>query len=68
MIARGVTFDLLGISYYPRWHGTLEDLQANLTGLVQRYHRPVNVVEYRTTPMFAVYDTLAKRYLPATNP
>jgi len=46
MLARGVRFDILGISYYPRWHGTLEDLYANLHDLVARYHKPVNVVEY----------------------
>jgi beta-galactosidase len=46
MLARGVTFDVLGLSYYPRWHGTLEDLSANLRDLVERYHKPVNVVEY----------------------
>lgn len=46
MLARGVTFDLIGLSYYPRWHGTLDDLDANLNDLVQRYKKPVNVVEY----------------------
>jgi len=46
MLARGVTFDILGLSYYPRWHGTLEDLSANLHDLIGRYHKPVNVVEY----------------------
>ncbi|TSA28634.1 MAG: hypothetical protein D4R67_03450 [Bacteroidetes bacterium] len=46
MIARGVTFDIIGISYYPRWHGTLDDLKKNLVDLVERYHKPVNVVEY----------------------
>jgi arabinogalactan endo-1,4-beta-galactosidase len=46
MIARGVKFDIIGISYYPRWHGTLEDLYANLHDLIARYHKPVNVVEY----------------------
>ncbi len=46
MIARGVTFDIIGLSWYPRWHGTLEDLQANLLNLAQRYHKPLNVVEY----------------------
>jgi beta-galactosidase len=46
MIARGVKFDVIGISYYPRWHGTLEDLSGNLHDLVDRYHKPVNVVEY----------------------
>jgi beta-galactosidase len=46
MIARGVKFDIIGLSYYPRWHGTLEDLYHNLHDLVQRYRKPVNVVEY----------------------
>jgi hypothetical protein len=46
MIARGVQFDLIGLSYYPRWHGTLNDLNANLRDLAQRYKKPLNVVEY----------------------
>jgi len=46
MIARGVRFDVIGLSYYPRWHGTLDDLKYNLTDLVGRYGKPVNVVEY----------------------
>jgi len=46
MIARGVKFDIIGISYYPRWHGTLEDLKANLADLAKRYNKPLNVVEY----------------------
>src|SRR4029079_4128309 len=27
MIARGVPFDVIGESYYPKWHGTLDDLR-----------------------------------------
>jgi beta-galactosidase len=46
IIARGVKFDIIGISYYPRWHGTLEDLYFNLHDLVDRYRKPINVVEY----------------------
>jgi beta-galactosidase len=46
LLARGVRFDILGLSYDPRWHGTLEDLYANLHDLIARYHKPVNVVEY----------------------
>jgi len=45
MIARGVTFDVIGLSYYPG--GTdLDDLKANLLDLTERYHKYVNVVEY----------------------
>lgn len=46
MIARGVNFDIIGVSYYPRWHGTLNDLRDNITDLSSRYKKPVNVVEY----------------------
>lgn len=46
MIARHVSFDLIGESYYPQWHGTLDDLRRNLTDLAGRYHQPIVVVEY----------------------
>jgi len=46
MIARGVKFDIIGLSFYPRWHGTLEDLYGNLHDLIERYNKPINVVEY----------------------
>jgi beta-galactosidase len=46
MLARGVKFDVIGLSYYPRWHGTLEDLDNNLHDLAVRYHKPVYVAEY----------------------
>jgi arabinogalactan endo-1,4-beta-galactosidase len=46
MIARGVRFDVIGLSYYPRWHGTLDDLKSNLIDLMKRYNKPLIVVEY----------------------
>lgn len=46
MIARGVEFDIIGLSYYPRWHCTLDDLDSNMRDLIQRYGKDVNVVEY----------------------
>jgi len=46
MIERGVPFDVIGLSYYPRWHGTLEDLQYNLADLSRHYDKDVIVVEY----------------------
>lgn len=59
MIARGVRFDILGLSYYPRWHGTLEDLSDNVKDLIKRYNKPLNVVEYndfRKTVHDIVFD------------
>jgi beta-galactosidase len=46
MINRGVSFDVIGESYYPKWHGTLQDLQTNLSALKSKYKRPVIVAEY----------------------
>ncbi|MGA1977653.1 MAG: glycosyl hydrolase 53 family protein [Bacteroidales bacterium] len=46
MIARGVDFDVIGLSYYPMWHGTLDDLKSNLNDLAGRYRKDLNVVEY----------------------
>jgi beta-galactosidase len=46
MLARGVHFDVIGESYYPKWHGTLDDLRDNLNDLVSRYNKDVIVVEY----------------------
>lgn len=66
MIARGVKFDLTGLSYYPRWHGTLDDLQNSLFRLAREYRKPLNVVEYALYPeelsdmIFSLPDDLGK--------
>jgi beta-galactosidase len=46
MLARGVHFDIIGLSYYPKWHGTIDELQDNLNDLSKRYHKELIVVEY----------------------
>ena len=46
MLARNVVFDVIGESYYPRWHGTLDSLKDNLTDLATRYKQDIIVVEY----------------------
>ena len=43
----GVEYDIIGQSYYPEWHGTLEELEANANALVLKYNKPLIVVEYR---------------------
>lgn len=45
MKERGVHFDVIGQSYYPKWHGTLQDLENNLTTLANRYG-DIILVEY----------------------
>ncbi len=55
MISRGVEFDVIGESYYPQWHGTLDSLKKNLTDLSMRYKKNVIVAEY-TQHKVAVND------------
>ena len=40
-----VPFDVIGISYYPYWHGSLAELQYNLNDISARYDKDVIVVE-----------------------
>lgn len=42
---RNVPFDVIGISYYPYWHGSLTELQGNLNDISARYDKDVIVVE-----------------------
>jgi arabinogalactan endo-1,4-beta-galactosidase len=42
---REVPFDVIGISYYPYWHGSLGELQYNLNDISARYDKDVIVVE-----------------------
>lgn len=46
LITRGLKFDVIGQSYYPQWHGTLDDLEKNLQDLSLRYSQDLVVVEY----------------------
>ena len=38
-------FDLMGLSYYPFWHGTFADLKETLNKLVLDYQKPIMIVE-----------------------
>ena len=40
-----VEFDIIGLSYYPWWQGTLSNLQNNLNDLAVRYGKEIIVVE-----------------------
>ncbi len=41
----GVDYDVIGQSFYPNWHGTLENLRDNLRETINHYHKDVMVVE-----------------------
>lgn len=68
MLARGVRFDLIGQSYYPQWHGTLQELEANLNDLSQRYEQQVLLVEYthHKTRVNEIAFAIPRGYLKGT--
>ncbi len=45
LVSRGVSFDCIGLSFYPWWHGTIWELRDNLADLATRYAKEIMVVE-----------------------
>jgi arabinogalactan endo-1,4-beta-galactosidase len=45
LTALNVPFDIIGLSFYPFWHGTLDDLQNCLSNAATRFQKPVLVAE-----------------------
>jgi len=45
LLARGVSFDIIGLSFYPWWHGDIWGLRDNLADLAPRYGKELMVVE-----------------------
>lgn len=41
----GVKYDLIGLSYYPWWHGTFADLEKNLAWLSENKKQDIVIVE-----------------------
>jgi arabinogalactan endo-1,4-beta-galactosidase len=45
LTARNVEFDVIGLSYYSYWHGTLNQLKNNMNDISKRYQKDVVVAE-----------------------
>jgi arabinogalactan endo-1,4-beta-galactosidase len=45
MRAAGVPFDVIGLSYYPWYHGPMSAMKANLTALIEHFHSYVMISE-----------------------
>lgn len=45
LIAYGAQFDVIGQSFYPEWHGTLDDLTTNLNFMAGRYSQEIVIAE-----------------------
>lgn len=60
-LEQGEDFQIIGLSYYPFWHGSLEDLQSNMNDLAVRYGKELMVVEVSmgfTMEDYAAYERL----------
>jgi arabinogalactan endo-1,4-beta-galactosidase len=59
LAAQGVDFDLIGLSFYPFWHGPFSALQANLNDLATRYGKDIVIAETAYPWTLADGDDLA---------
>lgn len=58
----GEDFQIIGLSYYPFWHGTLGDLSNNMNDLALRYGKDLMIAEVSmgfTMEDYAAYEKLA---------
>lgn len=56
VIAEGIEFDVIGLSFYGYWHGELTDLANNLSDLAHRYGKELVLVETAYPYTFANQD------------
>ena len=61
LLSYGIDFDVMGQSYYPWWHGSLNDLRETLAFMANRYHKDIIVVE-------AAYNWQPREYLKRPPP
>ena len=57
----GMDFDYIGLSYYPFWHGTVDDLRKNMHDIALRYGKDLIVAEVSTgftLEDYAAYEKL----------
>lgn len=60
-IKRGEEFDIIGLSYYPFWHGTLQMLEDNMNDIAKRFGKDLIVAEVSmgyTMEDYAQYEQL----------
>jgi arabinogalactan endo-1,4-beta-galactosidase len=71
MVTAGVKFDVIGLSYYPWYHGPMTALKANLTALIDRFGKYVMISEdqfpYNPIGGYGQYNAASANY-PDTLP
>jgi arabinogalactan endo-1,4-beta-galactosidase len=58
LLAQGIEFDIIGLSYYPWWHGTLSAVEANLDNLAERYSKDLAIMESAYPWTLGWYDDM----------
>lgn len=61
--ARGGDWDVIGLSYYPFWHGGLKELKENLHYCAERYEKELVIAEVSmgyTMENYASYEKLSE--------
>jgi len=59
---RQVNYDIIGMSYYPFWDGPMSKVQENITNVIQRYNKPIMLVETSFPFTAKNGDSLANGY------
>ena len=61
-VKRGEDFDIIGLSYYPFWHGSLDMLQRNIQDIAVRFGKELIIAEVSmgyTMEDYASYEKLS---------
>lgn len=56
----GSDFEYMGLSYYPFWHGSLDDLRNNMNDMASRYKKDMIVAEVSTGFTLEDYESYEK--------
>lgn len=58
IVSNDIPFDVIGLSFYPWWQGTLNDLSSNINDLAVRYGKEIMVVETAYPWTLDAYDSM----------
>lgn len=67
LVKAGVDFDVIGLSFYPYWHGKIADLVANMADLETRYGKQLIVAETAYAWTLDNGDSLGNSFGPGSD-
>ena len=67
LVQRNLDFDVIGLSFYPYWHGKISDLAANMAVLESRYGKELIVAETAYAWTLEPGDDLPNSFGPGTD-